>query len=122
MAELLYCNIYYRSKDGTLGVKYTEVPREVPEHCVYVQDAGCVQEAQRLLQEPPERVYLLQEGRRIARSEGLSVPPTLYLQGNIITDGVRAKRIIPSKTYWHSEMSIIDVAGEWCELPNPRGT
>jgi len=115
--QYLYCNVYYNTQDGTLGVKYTEMPREVPEHCIYLQDAGSVQEAQRLLQEPPERVYLYQEGRRIAKREGLSVPATLYVQGNIITDGVRAKRIVPGQTYWHSNMGIIDVQAEWCEVP-----
>lgn len=60
MLDLLHCNIFYGPTQEAVGVKYTENEKEVPPNCIFIQDAGCAQEAERLLRE--ERQYLMEEG------------------------------------------------------------
>ncbi len=65
MLKLLYCNLYYRPpshpRGEGIGCEYTETNGQVPDGTVFLEDAGCVQEAERLLKE--ERNYLIDLGR-----------------------------------------------------------
>ncbi len=59
--KVLYCNVYYNPDTDEVGCEYSEVEEGVPTGCIFLEDAGCVQEAQRLLRE--ERDYLVEQGR-----------------------------------------------------------
>jgi len=67
MLQLLYCNVYYRpathpNGEG-IGCEYSHTENTVPDGTLYIQEAGCVPEAQRLQRE--ERDYLLEQGRAL---------------------------------------------------------
>ncbi len=63
--KLLYCNLYYNPVKDSVGCEYSEDKESVPTGCIFLEDAGCVQEAQRMLRE--EHDYLLKEGRSKAQ-------------------------------------------------------
>lgn len=65
MLQLLYCNLYYQLSTNPKGegvsCHFTETEHAVPNGTVFLEEAGCVPEVNRLLRE--EYGYWLAQGR-----------------------------------------------------------